>query len=199
MRQPVFTEALKILDGKFYNLPFHQERIFRTSKTFFAKPTSVDLSEGDIPPEYRNGIVKCRIIYSDHVMGLEYQYYKFRIIRKLKLVVDDSIDYSFKYADRHNIDNLLSQKYDCDDILIVKNGCITDTSFSNVVFRNDSGLYTPASYLLAGTKRRLLLEQGVIQEKEIKAEDIKEYSRLYIINAMIDLEDNVSLDTSDLI
>ncbi len=199
MRQPVFTEALKILDGKFYNLPFHQERIFRTSKTFFAKPTLVDLSEGDIPPEYRSGIVKCRIIYSGHVMGLEYQYYKFRIIRKLKLVVDDSIDYSFKYADRHNIDNLLSQKYDCDDILIVKNGCITDTSFSNVVFRNDSGLYTPASYLLAGTKRRLLLEQGVIQEKEIKAEDIKEYSRLYIINTMIDLEDDVSLDTSDLI
>jgi 4-amino-4-deoxychorismate lyase len=199
MRQPVFTEALKILDGKFCNLPFHQERIFRTSKTLFAKPTLADLSEGDIPLGYRNGIVKCRIIYSGHMIGVEYQHYKFRTIRKLKLVFDDTIDYSFKYADRHDIDNLLSQKDDCDDILIVKSGCITDTSFSNVVFRNDSGLYTPASYLLAGTKRRLLLEQGIIQEKEIKAEDMKEYSRLYIINTMIDLEDDVSLDTSDLI
>ncbi|MDR1717545.1 MAG: aminotransferase class IV [Prevotella sp.] len=199
MKQPVFTEALKILDGKFCNLPFHQERIFRTSKTFFEKPARIDLSESDIPLEYRNGIVKCRIIYSGHVIGIEYQHYKFRTIRKLKLVVDDAIDYSFKYADRHDIDNLLSRKHECDDILIVKNGCITDTSFSNVVFRNESGLYTPASYLLAGTKRRLLLEQGIIQEKEIKAEDIKEYSRLYIINTMIDLEDNVSLDTSDLI
>jgi 4-amino-4-deoxychorismate lyase len=132
-------------------------------------------------------------------MGVEYQHYKFRTIRKLKLIVDDTIDYSFKYADRHDIDNLLSRKHECDDILIVKNGCITDTSFSNVVFRNDLGLYTPASYLLAGTKRRLLLEQGIMQEKKIKVKDIKKYSRLYIINTMIDLEDNVSLDTSDLI
>lgn len=199
MKQPVFTEAIKIQDGKFCNMPFHQERVFRTSSTFLAKPTSIDLSDSDIPLECRNGIVKCRLLYSDHVLGIEYQHYKFRTIRKLKLVVDDSIDYSFKYADRRDIDNLLSQKDDCDDILIVKNGCITDTSFSNVVFQNNSGLYTPASYLLAGTKRRLLLEQGIIQEKEIKAEDIKNYSRLYIINSMIDIEDNICLDTSDLI
>lgn len=199
MKQPVFTEALKIKDGKFCNLPFHLERIFRTSKTFFTKPTPVDLSESGIPAEYRSGIVKCRITYSDHVMGVEYQHYRFRTIRKLKLVADNTIDYSFKYTDRQDIDKLFSQKYDCDDILIVKNGYITDTSFSNVVFQNSLGLFTPVSYLLAGTKRRLLLEQGIIQEREIRMEDIKEYSRLYIINAMIDIEDNVSLDTSDLI
>jgi len=199
MKQPVFTEALKIVDGKFCNLPFHQERIFRTSKTFFAKPTPMNISEDDIPLIYRTGIVKCRIVYSDRTIGVEYQHYKLRTIRKLKLVFDDSIDYAFKYADRHDINNLLSRKHECDDILIVKNGCITDTSFSNVVFRNNSGVYTPASYLLAGTKRRLLLEQGIIQEKEIKVEDITEYSKLYIINAMIDLEDDVSLDISNLI
>ncbi|MDR1881737.1 MAG: aminotransferase class IV [Prevotella sp.] len=199
MREPVFTEVLKILDGKFYNLRFHLERIFRTSTAFYPEPVHIDLSESDIPPEYRKGIVKCRITYSGHVTGVEYRHYRFRTVRRLKLVADDTIDYAFKYADRRDIDTLFSQRRDCDDILIVKNGCITDTSFSNVVFENSSGLYTPASFLLAGVKRRSLLEQGVIREKEIKAEDVRSYSKLYIINAMTDIGDNISVDTSNLV
>ena len=109
------------------------------------------------------------------------------------------LDYSFKYADRTEWNALLEQKTGCDDILIVKNGYITDTSFSNVVFENETGLFTPSTYLLAGTKRQSLLQKGIIKEAEISIENIGLYSKLYLINTMIDIEDNLCIDTSLLI
>ena len=74
----------------------------------------------------------------------------------------------------------------------IKNSQVTDTSFSNVVFKDHTGkLYTPKSTLLAGTKRGQLLEAGIIQEKEVQVSDINSYMGVYLINAMIDIEDNI--------
>ena len=93
----------------------------------------------------------------------------------------------------------LKKKGECDDILIIKNGLITDTSFTNIVLENEDGLFTPTSYLLEGTKRRALLETGRIKETIVKPEDLGNYSKLYLINAMITLEDNISIPTSSVI
>ena len=69
---------------------------------------------------------------------------------------------------------------------------ITDTSYSNVVFKDSEGkLYTPCSTLLDGTKRQRLLATDIIQEKEIHVNDIHSFVGLYLINAMIDIEDNL--------
>lgn len=198
MTKTYFTEVIKILDGKFYNLALHQQRINRTAETFFQLPVNISLEGNKIPEEFKQGLVKCRIYYSEKEKDIEYSHYKFREIRKLKLVESDTIDYSFKYEDRKNLISLLNQKQDCDDILIVKNGFITDTSFTNVVFENKSGLYTPSSCLLAGTKRNQLLQKGIIKETEIREEDIRNYSKIYLINAMIDIEDDISIDVSSI-
>lgn len=199
MTKPVFTEVIKVLDGKFCNLAAHQDRVFRTSKSFFKNPLSLELSDEDIPEEYRTGLVKCRITYFDQSCEVQYQHYTFRQINSLRLIEDNSIDYAFKYADREVLNALLTRKGDCDDILIIKDGCITDTSYTNVVLGNATGLYTPSTYLLAGTKRQQLLDKGIISEKEISVSNIKDYDRLYLINAMIDIEDNISIDISDII
>ena len=83
--------------------------------------------------------------------------------------------------------------------MIVKNSLVTDTSYSNVVFKDlDGSLYTPNSTLLAGTKRRKLLNERIIQEKTIHVNDIKSYVGVYLINAMIDIEDEIFVNTDSI-
>ena len=73
-----------------------------------------------------------------------------REIRSLKVVVDDRIDYSFKSADRSSLNRLTAQKGDCDEIIIVKNGLVTDTSFTNIaVFDGEQWLTHDIRFLWA--------------------------------------------------
>ncbi|MDU1889806.1 MAG: aminotransferase class IV [Dysgonomonas sp.] len=198
MTPTYFSEAIKVLDGQFHNLSFHQKRLDKTLLSFSSK-SFIDLSKIEVPSQYKKGLVKCRILYSLTDFHVEFNPYTRKVINSLKLIHCNTIDYTFKYADRQPISELLSHKENCDDILIVKNGYITDTSFSNVVFENESGLFTPSTYLLRGTKREYLLQKGIIKSTEIKPEDIKYYSKLYMINAMVDIEDNLSIKTSNII
>ena len=75
----------------------------------------------------------------------------------------------------------------------MRNGFITDTSYSNVVFNKNGELYTPYHPLLNGTKRQKLLSEGVIKEAQISVNSIKEFDRVWLINALLDIEDEVSL------
>ncbi len=199
MTDVCFTEVIKVLDGKFCNLQLHQERINRTAQHFFHTNIPLRLMIKDIPNQFREGLVKCRIVYSYHLIKVEYEHYHFRQINSLKLVEDNNIEYSYKSTDRHLLISLFKQRGYADDILIVKNGHITDTSFTNVVFENAFGLFTPSTYLLAGTKRQQLLDQCLIKETDIPLSDLNNYSKLYLINAMIDIKDAISVDLSDIV
>ena len=196
MTEPAFIEVLKVKDGVFINPQPHFERIFRTTLHFFSQGLAVKLTDNMVPTELRTGVVKCRILYSKQVISIDFEPYTMRNIRSLAIIECDTIDYSYKYHNRDAINELLSQQGDCDDILIVKNSLVTETSYSNVVFKDlDGVLYTPKTTLLAGTKRRKLLAEGIIKEKEIHVNDIKSYVGVYLINAMIDIEDKVFVDT----
>lgn len=196
MSHPQFIETIKVKDGVFYNLALHRARLERTTIHFFGTAPSLKLSEDMIPEELKTGLVKCRIIYSSQIISVEFEPYAFRSIASLTLIDDNQIDYTYKSIDREAIHALYSQKESGDDILIVRNGLITDTSYANVVFENSDGLFTPKSHLLKGTKRQYLLERGIIKELEIGRDDILAYSKLYLINAMIDLEDEVCVSVS---
>ena len=113
--------------------------------------------------------------------------------------VDGSgIDYTFKYADRDKLIQLQQSKGTCDEILIYQNGRITDTSYSNVVFYDGNQYITPSTYLLNGTKRRYLLERGIIKEQDIGLGDLPRFRYLFLINAMLDLEDNIQVKIRDI-
>jgi 4-amino-4-deoxychorismate lyase len=73
-------------------------------------------------------------------------------------------------------------------VLIIKNDFITDTSYSNIVFWNGAQWITPDTFLLAGTQRTRLLEEGIILEKKIRAQDLPKYSHARLINSMLDFE-----------
>lgn len=198
MNEPQFIETIKVKDGVFYNLALHSARLERTAISFFGIAPPLIVSEQMIPEALKTGLVKCRVTYSRQILSIEFEPYTFRRISSITLIDNNIIDYSYKSIDRKSINDLYSQKRDADDILIVKNGLITDTSYANVVFENSDGLFTPQSYLLKGTKRQDLLERGVIKELEISKKDMFSFSKLYLINAMIDLEDEVSIPISAL-
>jgi len=75
-----------------------------------------------------------------------------------------------------------------DDVLIVRNNLLTDTSIANVALEKEGVWYTPRTPLLKGTKRALLLEQGVLTECDIPSDEISSYSHIALFNAMIDFQ-----------
>lgn len=198
MKEPLFIETIKVKDGIFYNLPLHIARLERTATHFFGVVPSLKLAVNMIPEKLRTGLLKCRVTYGSQIVSVEFEAYSFRRIASLTLVEDNTIDYTYKSTDRKVLSDLYSGKGQGDDILIVRNGLITDTSYANVVFENNKGLYTPINCLLRGTKRQHLLQQGIIREADIRMDDLISFSKLYLINAMIDLEDEISLPISHL-
>lgn len=195
MNTPRFIESIRVCDGKFCSLEWHLRRM-RQTIAYWQYPLDLSILSWQVPEELGSGIFKCRIVYDSKIREITYSPYQPRIIRSLKLVDGDALDYAFKYEDRSVIMRLLQLKESCDDILITKGGYITDTSYSNVVLENSEGLFVPHTFLLNGTRRQRLLSEGIVRERAIRPSDLGQYHRLYLINALIGLEEDVSLSLS---
>lgn len=198
MSNPKFIESLKLVGERFSNIELHQQRIDLTSKMFSIN-SKIDLKYISIPNFNDDLVRKCRIIYSKDDFSISFTEYKQRKIESLKLVFDDTIDYSYKFENRDRLNSLFEDRGDCSDIIIVKNGCLTDTSFSNIVLFDGDKYFTPSSFLLNGTMRQKLLIDNIIFEKEIKLEDIHSFKKLYLINALNSIEDNLSVSIENII
>ncbi len=194
-------ETIKVLDGKLNDIGYHNDRFNRSREILFDIKQTIFLEEIiKIPPEYSSGIVKCKVVYDASIKGISFARYITRPVNRLIIVESDSIDYSYKYSDRSKLDELL-QSADCaydEDILIVKNGLITDTSYSNVALYDGTEWITPAHPLLAGTKRAKLLDRGLIREAEINAADLKYFEKIKLFNAMLDFDEAPSLEISQI-
>ncbi|MEN0007076.1 MAG: aminotransferase class IV [Bacteroidota bacterium] len=108
-------------------------------------------------------------------------------INSLTLVEAPAINYRQKFVDRTHLKALYESRGQADDILIIKNGWVTDSYYCNVVFARGEQLLTPSYPLLEGTKRALLLEKGQIKSYPITASMIRQFDSIYLINAMIEL------------
>ncbi len=188
----LLIETIKITDGQFQNLAYHNIRFNKARRELFACVVDVDIATlVDIPADAKRGTYKCTVTYNADVIDVKFQAYVIRKITSLKIVADDTIDYSYKYANRDSLNELLKRKEECDEILIVKNNLVTDTSFSNIVFYNGSQWLTPNKPLLNGTKRQKLLHEGVITETEINKSAVASFTKACLINAMLDIGDTV--------
>jgi 4-amino-4-deoxychorismate lyase len=130
------------------------------------------------------------IFYDYEIHKIEFVEYEKRNIEKLIAVNSDNISYGYKYADRTAIDKLKLENTSSseEDILIVKKGFITDTSFSSILLSDGSDWFTPKECLLPGTQRAKLLSQKKIMERSIKVDDLYKYKRIKLINAMIEFD-----------
>jgi 4-amino-4-deoxychorismate lyase len=179
---PLLLETIKIENGEVYNLPYHQNRCDKSRKALFGSKTRLDLSSVISPPS--EGLYRCRILYHEVIESIEYIPYTPKTINSLK-VVPSSINYSYKYADRTTFEILLREQPDVDDVIIEKEGLLTDTSIANIAFFDGTDWFTPTTPLLEGTMRAKFIEHGILKKRDIRKEDLDKYTHVALINAMI--------------
>lgn len=185
-----YIETIKIVNGIPMNIDCHADRMRSTS--------GLMMPEIVVPDSFCDNVIKCRILYDSEISEISFSAYTTPKIRSLAIIESPDIEYSKKYADRRSIDNLFNKRGAKDDILIVRNGNISDTSFCNVVFESPDGLFTPDTPLLEGTKRSMLISADIIRPCRITINDLWRYNSAHLINAMLDLEDNVTVRISNI-
>jgi 4-amino-4-deoxychorismate lyase len=185
---PLF-ETIKVVDGVPANLAYHTARLNRSRHDLFGSTDNIDLRDvlnGRL--DCGKGVNRCRVVYQERIISVETTPYQKRRICSLSLVECNTLEYSYKFVDRSCIEALF-KNIRTDDILLVKNGYITDASFANVVFDDGTKWITPSTPLLQGTARARLLENGAIVADEITIHNCRHFKRAALINAMIDLDD----------
>lgn len=195
-----FIETICIINGKPKNLPYHNRRMNETRNYFFRAENHIDLNNlinlpDDLPYSLK---IKCRIVYSDKIDTIEYSRYEPKRVNSLKLVVSDSIDYSYKYLRRNEIDELYQNRGEGDDILIVKKGLVTDTSIHNIAFFDGKNWLTPEKPLLNGTMRAYLLENEIIKKSTIFAGELRNFEKARLFNSMLGWEDEIDIPVGDI-
>ncbi|MCS6969155.1 MAG: aminotransferase class IV [Cytophagales bacterium] len=196
----LLLETIKVAQGKLENLPYHQERVRRSMQRFFPQAKEISLADAICVPEALsdNKIYKCRVLYDKTIRRIEFQPYVGRPLRTLALVeIPLTCHYSYKWADRSWIERLREQ-VPTDDILMVRNGLLTDMSYANVALWDGKRWYTPRTPLLEGTRRQQLLEAGLLALADIRPKDLGDFLLLKPINALLDLSEAPSIPTEQI-
>lgn len=180
-----FVETIRIEHETIYQLSYHNARMNRTRHELFGVNDTIDLATM-IQPEGFQARTKCRVEYAEELLNVEYSPYQIRPVHSLHVVHIDDIDYHYKSSNRQCLTEAFNQRGNCDDVLIVRRGLLTDTSIGNVALWNGNVWLTPKIPLLEGTKRALLLEKGLIYAADIREEDLDAFSCIRIFNALID-------------
>ena len=189
MTEISFTEAIRMEDGKLHNLNYHQKRIDATLRRFWHNEhNDINLQSALSHIMPQDDIYKIHIEYNgEGISEITQSEYKIRDIRSLRLVNADNAEYSYKYADRSALMKLQQSRQDSDEVIIVRNGCLTDTSYSNIALHNKHGWFTPDKPLLPGSMRQSLIDQGLLSAIDIKPEHLHNYDTICLINAMMPL------------
>jgi len=197
----LLVETIRVENGKILNISFHNERMIRSLYNIYGIMTKPELENIiDVPWSASKGIYKCRVLYNDKTRSLEFKPYSINLVRSLKIVFSDDICYPYKYVNRDKINSLLDKRGECDDIIIVKYGKVTDSSCTNIILRDHEGNWvTPSSFLLPGTRRANLLKNGIIKEADIYYSDIPKFTELKLINAMMNIDDTEGIPVSNII
>lgn len=184
-----YFETIKVLDGEAFHLKYHQQRL---------NNTLLMADKVNLLPSFREifktlqlpakGLYKCRIEYNNSEFSVTLDPYEPKHVETLKVIEDNNIEYPFKYTDRSLLQELLALKGNCDDILIIRNGHVTDTSYTNIAFYDGHDWLTPDTYLLPGTARTRLLETGVLKSAPIHKEDILRFKCFKLINSMLNTD-----------
>jgi len=187
--QTLLFETIKIEDGQIYNIAWHNKRCNTARKELFNQSNLVDLKSFITAP--KQGLFRCRIVYAQDILSVDYFPYSPKSIHSFK-VVKSQLDYSYKYDDREELNKLLHPKYD--EIIIEKDGLLTDTSIANIAFYDGKEWLTPKKPLLQGTTREKLLHKNFLKVKNIKSSEIIHFSHFALMNAMIGFQIQKSIN-----
>ena len=193
-------ETIQVQDGRFQNIEYHNKRFNYSRLELFNLDDFQCLEKLiKIPFECSEGIFRCRVIYESAIKEITFTPYIYKEIKTLKLVDIGDWEYAYKYADRSFMTNLLNENKDFDEVIMVKEGFITDCTIASLVFWDGTNWFTPSTSLLKGTKRQQLLDKQEITEREIRVEDLGKYEGVCLINAFRELSKTDSQPISAII
>jgi len=138
----------------------------------------------NVPEDCRSGVFRCRVVYGRRVVSAEFTPYLPAAVKTLRLVHADTLAYDHKYLDRSSLTGLISRDL-ADDVLIIKEGCVTDSSYANIVFTDGRQWVTPDTPLLYGTMRERLMLDGIIKADRITIDTLGQFTHFRLINAML--------------
>ena len=196
----MLLETIKIENRRIRNLEWHNARLNKSRNALFGLQESLDLATIiKIPEDLEEGIYRCRVLYGHDIDEVQFIPHRAPFVSSLKMIHCNDIEYGHKYSDRRELEELYKMRGDCDEILIIKDGYITDTSISNIVFCLPAGGWiTPDTPLLKGTMRSYLLKTGQIAEAVIFPGDLPKFKSARMINCMMDLESSPSIEIENI-
>jgi len=180
---PLLLETIRIEGGVVHNLSYHQARMDQSRAHLFHTSSTIDLASSLKIPD-SHGLFRCRVLYGKKIKSITYHPYTPKPVSRLKIVSSD-IDYAYKYADRDALNALLCANPEADEIIIEKDGLLTDTTISNIAFFRNGNWYTPQKPLLKGTMRAKLLDEGFLRPRDITKAELADFSHVALINAML--------------
>ena len=180
-----FLESICFHSNTYHLLDYHQNRIDRTFREFYPKTPSFKLKQ-ILPSLSGDKKMKVRLKYNELAHEINFDLYTPKPITQLRPVVSDKLDYPYKFLDRSMLKQLLNSGRDNEEVIILKKGDVTDSSYSNLIFKQKDVWYTPSTYLLNGVKRQSLLDRKLIVEKAIRPDMFSEFTEVGLINAMLD-------------
>lgn len=182
MKPDLLFETIRCEDGLAAHLDYHQKRLNSSLQCLDSK-IHFDLEKLITPPSH--GLYRCRFIYDAHSYRIEYHPYTPRTISSLRLIIDDTVHYPLKYTHRNELNALFERRDTCDDVLIVKNGVLKDTTIANIALFIDGQWLTPQTPLLHGTTRARLIDEGLIIPAVLTPDDLSHAQKIAIMNAMV--------------
>jgi len=195
-----FIESICCENKQLRNLDYHQKRFDETREDNFSDFQPILLKDKIIiGDDLSDDKYKVRIVYDKDIQSIEFLPYTMKTIETIKLfTIDNKVDYSYKYAERSFFDEYINETK-TDDLVLVKSNYITDCIYSNIVFFDGEQWVTPKTFLLKGTMRESLLNNGKILQKNIKVSDLSNFKSFKRINAMMNLDESQEIDISHLL
>lgn len=202
MAQLLCLETLRIWQRRLPDLlPEHQTRFDRTRQALWPTAASIQLADYLRLPDWllAEQVYKCRITYGPTIEKVEFERYQVRPVHTLRLIDASTLNYSYKWANRQALDALFAQRGIADDVVLVRNGLITDSSYANLAFSDGQKWLTPAQPLLEGTHRARLIRQGILHPTLIRIADLHQFRELKLVNALLDWHTTPTLPISAVI
>ena len=143
-----------------------------------------------LPELPTNGLHKLRFIYNKRASSFEIAPYEARKIESLKCVEINTYNYDLKFTDRSGIDRASALRGDCDDVLMTKNGLLTDTSYCNILLFERTDWITLEKPLFKGVQREYLLDERIIKVGEIHMENLTKQESFQLVNTLNPFKEN---------
>ncbi|MCX7881735.1 MAG: aminotransferase class IV [Brevinematales bacterium] len=181
-----FFESIRLEKDGFQLLEYHQRRVTETCAKYYPGKKPWELHRILVPVPRVEGRTKCRLVYDGEAYQIFYEPYRMREIERV-IIVEKEINYPYKFLERKELEEYTQKVGPKDMVVFSREGMITDSVFSNVVFFDGKEWVTPSTYLLNGVKRQYYLDQGMIREEKIHVRDLVRFSYVGFMNAMVDI------------